>query len=73
LPGLYRVTGVGENSAADLVVYILVACGTGILMARLVEVPSLRLRDRLFPSTRSMERTCYSIDSLVTEVEIKRA
>jgi len=70
LPGLYRFTGVRENSAADLGVYILMACGTGILMARLVEVPSLRLRDRLFPGTGSMEKACHRTDPLVTEVEI---
>jgi peptidoglycan/LPS O-acetylase OafA/YrhL len=73
LPGLYRFTGVRENSAADLGVYILVACGTGILMARLVEVPSLKFRDKLFPSTRSVEKTSHPIDSLFTEVEITRA
>jgi peptidoglycan/LPS O-acetylase OafA/YrhL len=40
----------GRNGELVLVVQLIVAFGVGIIIAKLIEVPMLRTRDRLFPS-----------------------
>ncbi len=50
LPRLRALLGVPRDSWLELLLFVVGSCVVGIAMARVVEQPFLRLRDRLLPS-----------------------
>ncbi len=50
LPRFYKYLGLPVSSVLTFAVFAVASCAVGIGMAKLVEFPVLRLRDRLFPS-----------------------
>jgi peptidoglycan/LPS O-acetylase OafA/YrhL len=55
LPALYVFDKLPQNPLM-CVAYFSVCVAFGVVMAKLIEVPALRLRDRYFPSWRSQEK-----------------
>ena len=50
VPAIEMKLGYRLPGSVALIGYLLLACGAGFLMARLIEFPSLAVRDRWFPS-----------------------
>jgi peptidoglycan/LPS O-acetylase OafA/YrhL len=48
VPLAARLVGHPVGTLGEVLVYFLGSCGAGIIMARLIEFPSLRIRDRYF-------------------------
>ncbi len=50
VPAIEMRLGYRLPPSVALIAYLLLACGAGFMMARLIEFPALSVRDRLFPS-----------------------